>query len=237
VNKYIFLGLISLFAIGDFSAGAAAQGLTSLEQLTTRKQAYELFVFELPRLVESWTRNCIERENQKIGEGVTCWQDAAAAVEQYSSELSGPLVERVHRLKEAWLQRINQLQSSPLRSETEVAAAQQLATVSEPTAEADPAIGGLITRRRAKPPDAQPENRKLPRKPKSAARVSAKQDKSSKANERVVALKADPNSPMHKARTKNGTKRAVDVRDQCKALFGPLSQIRRHRGDWYCTQP
>jgi hypothetical protein len=28
----------------------------------------------------------------------------------------------------------------------------------------------------------------------------------------------------------------VVVRDACKKRFGPTSQIRRHRGKWYCTQ-
>jgi hypothetical protein len=31
--------------------------------------------------------------------------------------------------------------------------------------------------------------------------------------------------------------RASEVRDLCKKRFGPFSQVRRQRGEWYCTQP
>jgi hypothetical protein len=282
VKKYIYVTLISLLAWKAFWVSAAAQGLLSVQELNAQKKTYDLFVFEIPKLVESWTRSCIERENRRIADGVTCWRDAAAAVEHYSSGLSGPLVERVNQLKEAWLQRIGQLQSPQPREETEVAGTGQLAVVSMPIAEAEPEIGRLVIKRRPNIIKAQPENsanRRLPkvvppdrakerakpteasrtsvkesetskiaisakepssvkiRKPKPVANASAEQHRRPKAKAKVVALKMDPDNSTDKGKPKDATKIAVDVRDQCKALFGPLSQIRRHRGDWYCTQP
>jgi len=84
----------------------------SVQQQTVQSssKSHSLFLIEIPKMVENWTSRCLQQDKSKQKSAIDCWRNAAVALEAYTLRINGPLLDRVNRIRLAWLERVGQLQ-------------------------------------------------------------------------------------------------------------------------------
>jgi hypothetical protein len=89
-------------------AGVGSPGAQSVQE---QAKTDSLLITELPTLVRQLTDECLIEERASSDRALSCWDQAAQALDRYVSNLRGPLIEQVRRLQAMWRQRVADLES------------------------------------------------------------------------------------------------------------------------------
>jgi hypothetical protein len=116
VAKNLMAALLAAPFIIQLSAPLAAEvPPRSMPALTVQsdRKADSRLLTEIPAMVQTWISRCRAKEAAGDSGAPACWREAAGEAGEYASSFSGPLAEGVDRLQLAWLQRADELASSP----------------------------------------------------------------------------------------------------------------------------
>jgi hypothetical protein len=107
--------LFAVLCIGVLStaclAGPAGIGSPGAQSVQEHGKADNLLISELPTLVRKLTDECLIEERASSDRALSCWDQAAQALDRYVGNLRGPLIEQVRRLQAMWRQRVADLES------------------------------------------------------------------------------------------------------------------------------